>query len=197
VTVHRLDEQFDHGPIVASHSVPIGPDDTHGLHLVRLTFAAVKVVEALFGGLVQYGSDLPTLAQDERRAAFHRRPSFEDLVIRWEDQSAERIRGIVKAGNPWNGGAFASIREINLRVTDVTLREGGGTTSAPPGTILTADADHGVVVNCRDGAALRLDVVSMEEGILPGGTLATFGIQAGERFEAPMRQDSFPTVAAG
>ena len=196
-TVHCMDEQFDHGPIVASQRVPIGPDDTHGLHLVRLSFAAVQVVEALFHALVQYGGDLPAIPQDERRAGFHRRPSFEDLVIRWEDQPAERIRGIVKAGNPWNGGAFASIRGINLRITDVTLREGGGTTSAQPGTILTTDADHGVVVNCRDGAALRLDVVSMEEGILPGGMLATFGIQAGERFGAPVRQDSLPAAAAG
>jgi methionyl-tRNA formyltransferase len=197
VTVHRMDEQFDHGPIAASCSVPIGPEDTHGLHLVRLTFAAVKVVEALFGSLVQYGSDLPTLPQDENRAAFHRRPSFEDLVIRWDEQPAARIRAIVKAGNPWNNGAFASIRGINLRITDVTLREDGGEASASPGTILTADATEGVVVNCRDGSALKLDVVSMDEGIFPGGVLATFGIQAGERFVAPMRQDALPTVATG
>lgn len=197
VTVHRMDDEFDHGAVVASQSVPIGPDDTYGLHLVRLTFAAVNVVEALFGSLVAYGADLPTLPQDERRAGFQPRPTLDDLVIRWDEQSGDRIRGLVKAGNPWNHGAFASVRGINLRVTDVTLEEGGGDRSQPAGTILTADATRGVVVNCRDGSALQLDVVSMDEGILPGRMLARLGIQAGERFRAPARIESVSAAAAG
>ena len=187
VTVHRMDAELDHGAIVASQSVPIGPEDTYGLHIVRLAFAAVTVVEVLFGGLIQSEVNLPTLPQDESRAGFQRRPAIEDLVIRWEEQSGDQIRGLVKAGNPWNQGAFASVRGINLRLTDVTLREGGGSAAKPPGTILAADAAHRIVVNCRDGSALQLDVVSMEEGILPGRALAMYGIQAGERFAAPIR----------
>src|SRR5215510_15223848 len=33
VTVHRMDEEFDRGGVVASQSVPIAPDETYGLHL--------------------------------------------------------------------------------------------------------------------------------------------------------------------
>jgi len=81
--------------------------------------------------------------------------------------------------------------------TDVTLEERGGDRSQPAGTILTADATRGVVVNCRDGSALKLDVVSMDEGILPGSMLARLGIQAGERFGAPVRIEPVSAVAAG
>ena len=197
VTVHRMDEDLDHGAIVASQSVPIAPDDTYGLHVGRLTVAAVRVIEILFGGLIQYDVNLPTLPQDESRAGFRRRPVLEDLVIRWDEQSGDQIRGLIKAGNPWNQGAFASVRGINLRLTDVTLKEGVGSTATPPGTILTADATHGIVVNCRDGSALQLDVVSMEEGILPGRILAMFGIQAGERFVTPIGPHSVSAVAVG
>jgi hypothetical protein len=118
-------------------------------------------------------------------------------VIRWDEQSGDRIRGLVKAANPWNQGAFASVRGINLRVTDVTLEEGGGDRSQPPGTILIADAARGVIVNCRDGSLLRLDVVSMDEGIVPGRALATLGVQAGERFGGPVRLDSVSAAAVG
>ncbi len=182
-TLHRMDENLDHGPIVASRLVPIAPEDTHGLHCVRIAFAAVQLVEVLFGSLLQYDLNLPTMAQDESRACFHRRPAFPDLVIRWEEQSAHEIRALIKAGNPWNQGAFTSVREINLRITDVTLLEGYGFAAKAPGLILTADATNGIVVNCRDGSALQLDVVSMDEGILPGRTLAAYGIQTGERFK--------------
>ena len=35
--------------------------------------------------------------------------------------------------------SFTSVRGIDVRLTDVTLHEGGGTIAKPPGTILTAD----------------------------------------------------------
>jgi methionyl-tRNA formyltransferase len=186
VTLHRMDDQFDHGAIVASYPVPIAPGDTYGLHAVRLAFAAVPLVNALFGGLMQYGPDLPATPQDESRACRYRRPTPADLAVRWDAQTGEEIRALVKACNPWNTGAFASLRGLELRLTDVTLRPGRGDRATPPGTILLADADAGVIVNCVDGSVLQLDVVSMDEGILPGRTLAAYGIAAGERFAAAM-----------
>lgn len=198
VTIHRMDQELDHGAIVTTQRVPIGAEDTYGLHLAHLTYAALKAVELLFGGLIQFGGQLPTTAQDERRAGFQRRPVPDDLVIRWEEQSGDRIRGLVKAGNPWNQGAFASVRGVNLRITDVTLIEGGGSPATPPGTILTADARNGTIVNCRDGSALQLDIVSMTEGILPGRMLAVYGIRAGERFVVPSGVPAAsPVPAAG
>jgi methionyl-tRNA formyltransferase len=182
VTLHRMDEALDRGPIVASCRVPIGPDDTFGLHAVRLAFAAVPLAEALFAGLMHFGADLPATPQDERLACCYRRPVPADLAIRWETQSGEEIRALVKAGNPWNKGAFTSLRGLELRLTDVRLQPAGGDRATPAGTILSADPATGVVVNCRDGSALVLDVVSMEEGLLAGRTLVAYGIGAGERF---------------
>jgi methionyl-tRNA formyltransferase len=186
VTLHRMDDQFDHGAIVASYPVPIAPGDTYGLHAVRLAFAAVPLVDLLFGGLMQYGVDLPATPQDEGRACCYGRPAPADLAVRWETQTGEEIRALIKACNPWNTGAFASLRGLELRLTDVSLRPGGGDRTTPPGTVLAADADAGVIVNCVDGSALQLDVVSMDEGILPGRTLAAYGIAAGERFATAM-----------
>jgi methionyl-tRNA formyltransferase len=185
ITVHRMDDRFDHGGVVVTQIVPIGPEDTYGLHVVRLAFAAIPAIEALLGGLIQYGANLPAQPQDESRAAYQPRPSLNDLVVRWEEQSGDQIRGLVKACNPWNQGAFASIRGNHLRLTDVTLKKGSGSADKPPGVILSSDLTDGLVVNCVDGSALQLDVISMDEGILPGRALAAFGLRAGEQFIAP------------
>jgi methionyl-tRNA formyltransferase len=150
--------------------------------MVRLAFAAVRVVEQLLGGLVQYGADLPLMPQDEGRAHYFPRPTPGDLTIRWETQSGDRVRALVKASNPWNNGAFTSVRGLELRITDVTLRPGAGDPGVPPGTVLIAAEGDGLIVNCCGGSALVIDVVSMDEGILPGRTLAVLGIGAGERF---------------
>jgi methionyl-tRNA formyltransferase len=186
VTIHRMDEEFDRGEIVVSQPVPISPEDTYGQHSARIAYAAVAAAEALFGGLVQYGDKISSLPQDESRANFHPRPTLKDLVINWDKQTGEQIRALVKACNPWNQGAFASIRDINLRLTDVTLSADGDADQSP-GVILSADTTHGISVNCRDGLALRLDVISMNEGIFPGRVLVSFGIQAGEKFETPIQ----------
>ena len=184
VTVHEMDDQLDHGPIVASLPVPIVPEDTYGLHAVRLGFAAAAVVEQVLGALAA-GVSFEKQPQDETRAKSYPRPSLQDVVIRWEDRSGADIRALVKATNPWNQGAFTSVRGINLRITDVSLIEDGGTTTKEPGEILLADAQRGLLVNCRDGTALSLDVVSIAEGFLPGRALASLGIRDGERFTAP------------
>lgn len=181
-TLHRMDEEFDRGAIIASQTIPISSEDTHGSHCIQLAFAAIKTVEVLLGGLLQFGADIPASPQDENRAVFYNRPTAKDLTVNWEEQSGERIRALVKACNPWNQGAFTAIRNINLRLTDVTLLTDGGDVAQLPGTILTADAAYGVTVNCRDNSALLLDVISMNEGIFPGRILASFGVRAGERF---------------
>jgi methionyl-tRNA formyltransferase len=188
VTIHRMDAEFDRGPIVVSQPVPIAPDDTHGLHTVRLAFAAIGAVQTLCAGLLQFGLDLPAQIQDESVAGFQRRPSYDDLVIRWDQQSGTQIRALVKASNPWNQGAFASLNGIDVRLADVTLIEEGGQVGAAPGQILATVQPGGMLVHCCDGSALRVDVVSMQEGLLTGAALAALGVRPGERFTVPTQR---------
>ena len=182
VTVHFMDEEYDRGAVIASQPVPIAPEDTYGLHSVRLAFAAVNIVEFLFGAIIQYGANIPALEQDQSKAIFHERPILQDLVINWEEYSGKKIRALVKACNPWNQGAFTSIKGINVRLTDVALVPDAGNLQSPPGIILISEEKR-VLVNCKDGSALQLDVISMDEGILPGYALFSFGMQAGDKFD--------------
>jgi methionyl-tRNA formyltransferase len=185
--VHRMTEEFDQGPLVANLPVPIAPEETYGIHAHRLAHAAAPLAQQFLEDLERSGTALPEVVQDEARARFYPNPAPDDLVIRWDELDAAEIRALVKAGNPWNHGALASIRGVQLRIADASVLLHAGSAAEAPGAILVADREQGLVVNCRDGSALRIDIVSMEEGILPGSFLAALGIRAGERFAVPVR----------
>jgi len=90
----------------------------------------------------------------------------------------------VRACNPWNKGAFAFIRGIQLKIVSVTF-----TSQKSPGTpagTLIAGSRQGLFVACRDGHVLEIDMISMEEeGFFTGAQFANMGIQPPERFTPP------------
>ncbi|MCB2376441.1 hypothetical protein LGH70_02540 [Hymenobacter sp. BT635] len=176
VTAHRMEAGFDTGPVLVATPVPIGPHDTHGIHRAQLAMAAVGVGRQLLAGL-RGETPLPDQPQDEAAARYWPRPALADLCIDWQ-APAETISRLVRAANPWNRGALATVRGQPLRVLSVLVRP--GTVPAPPGTIVLAAPDQGLLVTCGAGQLLQLDIVALDEGYFTGAQLAGMGVQAGE-----------------
>ncbi|AII50600.1 methionyl-tRNA formyltransferase [Hymenobacter sp. APR13] len=174
VTAHRMEADFDTGPVLAATPVPIGPHDTHGLHRAQLALAAVATGRALLEAL---RTGAPGHPQDEAAARYWPRPSLADLCIVWQEP-AEAIARLVRAANPWNRGALAALRGQPLRVLGATPRP--ETVDAAPGTVVLATPGQALLVACGAGQVLQLDMVALEEGFFTGGQLANLGIQPGE-----------------
>ena len=183
VSIHQIDDELDHGPLVIQEKVPIDPTDTYGMHSVKLAFAAVTATQKLFG-LIQSGQlESIVREQDHSKAGFYPRPKLHDVVIDWKNQDSKKVRALVKASNPWNNGAFASIKGINLRILEASLlgEKAGGATEG--GEIHSASEEDGVVVACKDDGLLKIEIVNMEEGYLLGSKLLELGIKPGDRFD--------------
>jgi methionyl-tRNA formyltransferase len=174
VTAHRMDADFDTGPILVATPVPIGPHDTHGLHRAQLSLAAVGTGRQLLAALQ---TEAPGQPQDEAVARYWSRPGLADLCIRWAEP-AEAVARLVRAANPWNRGALASLRGQTLRVLSATPRP--ETTEAAPGTVVLALPGQALLVACGQGQVLQLDMVALDEGYFTGGQLANLGVQTGE-----------------
>lgn len=176
VSVHRMATDFDTGPVLVALPVPIGPHDTHGLHRGQLALAAVTAGRQLLAGL---RGDVPLSEQpqNESAARYWPRPTLSDLCLRWEE-SAEALTRLVRAANPWNRGALATLRGQPLRVLSVTPRP--ETVVAPPGTVVLAAPNQGLLIACGAGQVLQLDMVALDEGYFTGGQLAGLGVQVGE-----------------
>lgn len=186
VSVHRMATDFDTGPVLVALPVPIGPHDTHGLHRGQLALAGVRAGRLLMTGL---RGEVPLIEQPQNEVAarYWPRPSLPDLCLRWEE-SADTLDRLVRAANPWNRGALATLRGLPLRVLSATPRP--ETVVAPPGTVVLAAPSQGLLVACGGGQVLQLDIVMLNEGYFTGGQLASLGVQVGEVLGTLLQPDS-------
>ncbi|MDO7877404.1 formyltransferase family protein [Hymenobacter sp. ASUV-10] len=179
VTVHRMDADFDTGPVVLAESVPIGPADTHGLHRAQLAGRAAPVALRLLASLRGEAAPLTPMAQAEAPARYWPRPGLADVCVQW-DAPVVTIERLVRATNPWNRGALTTLRGQPLRLLAVTPHPHAATGPTTPGMVLHADPTTGLWVACGTGEALRLDMVALDEGYFTGLQLLQLGVGTGE-----------------
>jgi methionyl-tRNA formyltransferase len=179
VTVHRMSADFDTGPVLLAEPVPIGPADTHGLHRAQVAGRAGSVALRLLASLRGEAPVLVPQPQDSSYARYWPRATLADVCVRWAEP-AEAIDRLVRATNPWNRGALATLRGQPLRLLSVTPHSAAGTGPVAAGTVLQADVTRGLWVACSAGEALRLDVLALNEGYFTGPQLVALGVGAGE-----------------
>ncbi len=149
VTIMRMDEGLDTGPMLLSEAVPIGPATTQeSLHDALAALGARLIVRALDG--VAEGT-LEATPQDSAQATYARKLTRAEGRLDWRRPAAELDRR-VRALSPWPG-AFAVLpedgREARLKV--LAAEPVAGSPGAAPGTLL----DEALTVACGEGA-LRL-----------------------------------------
>jgi len=135
VTIMRVDEQLDHGPMLAIEKTEIGPDERTRSVAARLSLIGA---EALGRVLASWPAETP---QDDAAATIAPKIEKSESAIQWSQTSAS-IYNKFRAFDPWPG-VFAG----ELKLIEMAPATGSGT----PGTILSAGAD-GVVVATGDGA---------------------------------------------
>lgn len=141
VTIMRVDEELDHGAMLAIERTPIDPDEHTPQLAARLSRigadALARVLEAL----------TPGTEQDHRRATHAPKIDKSEGQVDWS-QPARMLYDRFRAFDPWPG-----LTAGELKLIDIKPATGRGT----PGTILSID-DQGVIVATGDGA-LRLVTV--------------------------------------
>jgi methionyl-tRNA formyltransferase len=105
VTIMRMDEQLDHGPILAMRNVAIEPqEDAAGL-----TRRLAGVGARLLADTVARLNEVQPVEQDHARASVAPRLRREDGKLEWS-AGAEEIDRRVRALQPWPGVTLPSAR---------------------------------------------------------------------------------------
>jgi methionyl-tRNA formyltransferase len=149
VTVMRMDECLDTGPIAMAERVPIGPDMTAGeLHDGLARLGADLMVRAL-GGLERGALQLrPQPATGITVAPkIENRETRIDWARPWKAVH-NHCRGLSPAPGAWF--ELAQAEPLRIKVLRTTRGEGRG----PPGTLLSGRFD----VACADGAVRVLEL---------------------------------------
>jgi methionyl-tRNA formyltransferase len=149
VSIMRMDEQLDHGPVLATREVEIGPHETAPDLTERLAALGADLLVETIAGL----HGLEPREQEHSRATLAPRLKREDGELDWT-LSAEEIDRRVRAFQPWPGVTlpFGAGRVKVLRGEPTS-------SSGRPGQVLGWGAD-GVEVGAGAGA-YRLQEVQL------------------------------------
>ena len=177
VTVMRMGEGLDDGPIMLQAYEPIYPDTTGGALMDDLSVAGgVALAKAL--RLMARRELPPEVPQDGSSATYVKKLKKTDGLINWDWPSIE-IERRIRAYNPWptsytflparlrrkgNGGRLTILR------AKLTQLEPGWETAAP-GTILKLDR-LGPVVKCHDTALTLISVKPEGSGEMSADSFA-------------------------
>ncbi|MDP9331386.1 MAG: methionyl-tRNA formyltransferase [Actinomycetota bacterium] len=155
VSVMVVDEGLDTGPILATHEVPIAPDDDAGSLGARLaTLGGILLV----GALIQLGAGTATpLAQGETGVTLAPKLTPQERWIDWT-QDASAIVSRVRALSP-EPGASTLANGATLKVFRAEAGRTALEAGTRPGTLLGVGAD-GVTVAAAGGAVRLLEVAA-------------------------------------
>ena len=147
VTIMRMDEQLDHGPVLTMRETPIGPHEDQAALAERL---APMGAELLVETIARLDEIVPA-EQDHAAATLAPKLAREDGELEWDRDAAEidrRVRGL----HPWPGVTlpFAGTRVKILRGQPLSG-------SGEPGEVLHAGRD-GVEVAAGHGSYLLEEV---------------------------------------
>lgn len=170
VTIMRVDEELDHGPMLAIDTLEIAPDERTPALAKRLSALGAA---ALARVLREYDSRVET-PQDHARATLAPKIEKSEGEITFDETTAN-IWNRFRAFDPWPG-LFVGSNGETLKLTEVRPAEG----SAAPRTILSVDDD--VVVATSDGAIRILEMQRPGKPRTPAGAVARgLGWRAGSR----------------
>ncbi|HEV2718924.1 MAG TPA: methionyl-tRNA formyltransferase [Thermoanaerobaculia bacterium] len=134
VTIMRIDEQLDHGPMLLAVRTAIDPDEHSPALGSRLSALGA---EAMLRVLRERPAEVE---QDHARATLAPKIEKEEGLVDWR-ATAKAIYDKFRAFDPWPG-IFTS----SMKLIEVAPADGRG----EPGTIVAVD--DGVVVACGEGA---------------------------------------------
>ncbi len=150
VTIMRMTERMDAGPMLLSRSIPIAPGDTQGSLKQRLAELGAQALLEVLALLLR--GELSERPQDEAAATYTKPVKKEDAIIGWS-ADAVYIERMTRAYDPWplarttlNGEQLLVYR---ARVLDPDAR-------GEPGAIVALKP--AVAVQCARGVLALIEV---------------------------------------
>lgn len=141
VTIMQMNEGMDTGDMLLQAKLVPDPQETAGSLMPKLAkLGGAALLRAIAG--LKDGS-IVAIPQDHQRATMAPMLAKEDGRIDWS-KSAEALHCLVRGLDPWPSAyTFAGGTRLRLFSPEVVFQE----SSAPPGTVLRADA-RGLLVAC-------------------------------------------------
>lgn len=165
ITIMRVTEQMDAGPILLQRAIPIDPTDTQGTLKTKLaelgTTALIEAIAMIAAGAIR------ETTQDESRVTYCKPIEKSDAIIDWRADAAT-IERMTRAYDPWPV-ARTTINGEDLMVWRARLSELAAAT-AEPGCIVSLKPNP--AVRCGNGILELLEVQAAGRKRMSAGDFA-------------------------
>ena len=152
VTIMEMEEGLDTGPMLLAERIAITAHDTTAvLHDKLARLGADMIVQALKR---RQEGELRATPQPDAGVTYAAKISKDEAQLDFS-RSAEELGRKIRAFNPFPG-AHAQVNGVVIKLWGAEPLEADS--SALPGTVLAADAEHGVVVACKRGTLRLLEM---------------------------------------
>lgn len=151
ISIMKMDEGLDSGPVYRQEALPIAPDMTAaGLHDRLAALGAQLMLEIL--ARFAAGEEVPAVPQPADGVTYAAKLEKQEGRLDWR-QPADELERRVRAFTPWPGAWF-EIETETIKVLRVEVRADAG----EPGTILSRSEDEALIVACGDGSLALLEL---------------------------------------
>ena len=155
LTLHLIDEKFDHGAILSQKEVEILPNDTGKELKNKITFEA-RFEAANILQNIGCGTIIP-VPQNEDNATYCENITRDDLMLDFETSTAEEIHAKIRALHPW-GPSYVTVGRNFLIPNPYKLKIVELKNFYPAGKIIGKCAkDSSLTIVCADKKALKMD----------------------------------------
>lgn len=146
ITIMRMEEGLDTGPMCLVERVPIDVRDTTALLHDRLAALGARLIVQALGRLAEGGAGaLPSVPQPQEGVTYAHKIEKAEAALDWREDAALLARR-VRAFDPFPGAHFAWHGEaVKVWEAEATTEQG------PAGTVLRAD-ERALTVACGRGA---------------------------------------------
>lgn len=183
VTVQRMVQKMDAGPILKQRSAPIDNTTTVGSLHDELAKTGASTLADVVDSLDE-GAPLEEVSQNEEDTTYAPKLSKSDGKIDW-DQSADYLARFVRGVTPWPGAHTVFIGQDHKEKVTVTRAEPGSASSThKPGTVVEANSQDGLGVQ-TNGAILRIQRIKPANSRTMDATdfINGYRVEPGDRFE--------------
>ena len=181
ICIHSISENFDAGDVVWKREYTNEPFFSYGYVHQLMSHYLIEGVNCLLQ-MKKQGHAITGTPQNEQQAAVYSRPAINNCCINWSTMPATEICDLIKAGNPWNGGAIATYNGFEIRISDAeSFSYAQDVAHMPAGTIL--DTSKGLLVACINNEILKVHTLAVNGILMPGRFAANYGFVQGQSFK--------------
>ena len=182
ISIHKLTKEIDAGPIQHFEPYTLSKHETFGSYMHKMALLNVKATHNFLTLLLDSKAQKLNQSQSTEKANYYSKPTLKDVSINWEKMTSNQIHALCRACNPWNKGAIAYLEGNAIKLVEVETTKNKKHNGELPGTILVDKNEEHILISTCDLMYLKLNIVSIDEGIFGPNLLMLAGIQSGGRF---------------